>query len=107
MKFKKTMKIACVVFVDGKGVYAYARDKEKDDMIELPLTRHQRTIFLKHGLKLRKFAPTMRMKEACDMLDDLEKEFHRADVLTNIFLFKYVNSKDDTFTTLTMMSSDE
>ena len=41
------------------------------------------------------------------MLDELEKEFHRADVLTNVFLFKYVNSKDDTFTTLTMMSSDE
>ena len=106
MKLKKTMKIACVVFIDDKGVFAFARDKEKDDMVEFPLTRHQRAIFLKHGVKLRKFAPTMRMKEACDMLDELEKEFHRADVLTKVLLFKYTNSKDGTYTTLTMTSND-
>lgn len=106
MKLKKTTKIACVVFVDNKGVFAFARDKEHDDMVELSLTRRQRAIFLKHGVKLRKFAPVMRMKEACDMLDELEKEFHRADVLTKVFLFKYTNSKDDSFTTLTMTSND-
>ena len=49
MKLKKTMKIACVVFIDDKGVFAFVRDKEKDDMVEFPLTRHQRAIFLKHG----------------------------------------------------------
>lgn len=97
MKLKKGMQIFLII-LNGSSVVAHVRDKDNKTS-EFQLSRTQRNIFSKHGTRLRKYVPLMKRIDAYELLDDIEKEFCRADVLSNDFEFRYV-AKDHSFESL-------